>query len=205
MAEDVTVSLRIDIGRLGQRLREMAIGLRNPLRGRAGQQVIAAMRRSVAREFELGGWFAPRGGFRRWAPNATGPAGGAAFGSRRAPSVPLGGASGRIARAWAGGPGGFVRQTENRILLGVRAPWAAVHRGGTGAEISDSRSTTIRGTMSMWWYLGLHYGVWMNRERLLAHGIKIPARPHATSNPELRAEIRKILVRSWSHRSRGNG
>jgi len=191
---DVTATFKVDVGRLGRRIRELSIGSSNAFAGPLGDEVIRAVRDSVAREFDRGGWLHPQGGFRLW-PR------GMEFGEREAADQPLGGGSGRIAQAWAGGDGGFAQKTAKRVVVGVRAPWARIHRGGQG-NVNEFQVTRVRGSLAMWWYLGINFDVWVSQEKVMNVGFAIPARPHATTNPSLREELRRIVARYMTSKAR---
>lgn len=191
---DVTATFKVDVGRLGRRIRELSIGSSNAFAGPLGDEVIRAVRDSVAREFDRGGWLRPQGGFQRWDK-------GKEFGEKEPADQPLGGSSGRIAQAWAGGPGGFAQKFAKRVVVGVTAPWARIHRGGQG-NVSEFKTTQVRGSLAMWWYLGLNFDVWVSREKVMNVGFTIPARPHATTNPALREELRRIVARYMTSKAR---
>lgn len=186
-----TVSLKLTAAPALRRLAAMSSAAREPMGGDAGRQVVAAIRSSVAKEFAGGYWLTPQGGKRQW--KSVHP-----FGTRRV-GDPLGGSSGSLARAWAGGAGGFSRSTARTAEVGVRMAGAAVHRGGGGARVA-LRETHIRakkigkgGRPAMHWLLGMKYGVWMSPEKLRTQGVAVPSRPHATRNPDLNREIIRIV------------
>jgi hypothetical protein len=167
-------------------------GLRAPMKGKVGAEVIAAARKVIAEEFSKGGWFRPRGGFSSWPK-------GHDFGDKKAPSTPLGGPSGSIARAWAGGKGGFSRVTDGGagVLIGVSgSPKFAVHRGGQ-APTSMAGFTIVRPKrgQAMRFFLGGQFNAWISAARL-AKGLRIPSRPHATDNPKTRAAVVEVIRRS---------
>jgi len=152
-----------------------------PFAAPRGARVVKAIRLAIGEEFSRG---AERtdSGFKKWKPTQS-------FGTKTATNPPLGGKAGRVARAWAGGAGGFSTVSGTEIVIGVRAPWAAVHRGDNGPV------TTIRprGGDRMRFFLGRAFGVWISRARL-AQGLKVPARPHATANKSLSEIIRDALL-----------
>lgn len=160
----------------------------------AGDEVRDAMRGSIREEFAGAYWKSPSGARVPW--KATQP-----FGSRPAGPT-LGGTDGGLFRAWMGGPGGYERRTATAVTLGVSRPNAAVHRGGTGTSVNPRRRTKVRakaigarGLPSMFWLLGLRFRVWIRPEKLLTQGVEIPARPHATRNPNLEERLADILLR----------
>lgn len=155
-----------------------------PFAGERGAQAIAEMRKSVAQEFAAGGHSTPEGGFRPWAQNVP-------FGTRELSNPPLGGASGFLARAWAGGEFGFQEQSASRVAIGIDHPAAPVHRGGEQAqeEISEQRPTDPQLT-----FLRAQYGVRVGRSTVL----RTPSRPHATRNPDLEKAVAAIFERALS-------
>lgn len=165
-----------------------------PFAGPLGRSVIRAQRRSVAREFAGGFWATPRGGRVRWKKAKP-------FGSRKPSAQTLGGTSGRYARAWAGGAGGGERITSRTATIINTLPGAAAHRGGSGFRASGSLVTLIRprkggkrGRSAMGWKLGLEFGAWISEARLRM-GLRLPSRPHATDNPQLKLEIARATQR----------
>lgn len=172
------VVTRINLAGL-QRARQI---LTAPMSEGRGARMIDALRASVAREFSQVGWSAPQGGVQPWKETLP-------FGNRPK-KVTLGGSSGSLAKAWAGGAGGFSFIEPGRAGIGVNLPGAAMHRGGSGTE-AGRKVTIIRpkkygknGVPAMFWALGFKYGVWISPKRL-ERGLEVPSRPHATGNPAL--------------------
>jgi len=188
---DVTLSVTVNFkDALLGRARQI---LGAPLSGERGAAAIKAVRKSVAREFRQLGWSKPGGGVQRWKPVKP-------FGDKPGGGPPLGGSGGSLARAWAGGRGGFTTTSRDRVSVGITHPGAAVHRGGDGTD-AGNRITLIRpkrfgkgGVPLMFWALGLGKGAWISFKKL-KKGLEVPSRPHATSNPELVRELeRQFLV-----------
>jgi len=164
--------------------------LRAPMGEGRGAGMISALRASVAREFAQVGWSRPEGGVDRWKETLP-------FGNRPE-KVPLGGSGGTLARAWAGGTGGFTYTEPTRAGIGVSLPYAAMHRGGRGTE-AGGKVTIIRpkkyskgGLPAMFWYLGLKFGAWISPKKL-ERGLEVPSRPHATTNPALVQALQERL------------
>jgi hypothetical protein len=164
--------------------------------GTTGAEVIALMRASVAAEFRRGAWSKPDGSSAAWRPVG-------AFGTRPAGLAPLGGESGRLARAWAGAGThdvtGFNYLTTTRAVIGVRsaAPWPIIHRGGNSfvsQGVTNIKAKTAGGR-AMANALYRKYKVWISPAYLASHGVNVPARPHATRNPALQAKILDLLRR----------
>lgn len=172
------ISIDIDasalLGYLDSQIREISA----PFAGSRGDRVLAATRKAIAEEFSRG---AERtdAGFKKWPKSHD-------FGTRKAAITPLGGGSGRYARAWAGGTGGSVRVNASKeIILSVRLPGAAMHRGDLGDVVTiKPKREGDAGRTPMFWALGLGFGVWIPRSRL-AQGLKVPARPHARATKAL--------------------
>lgn len=198
-----TIAARVNI-RLRQRqirsLEQVSRALDRPMSRDVGRRIIRAVRGVINEEFTRGVWLRPSGGSAPWKQ-------GHDFGSHKAKRPPLGGPGGRLARAWAGGRGGFSESDGNSVTIGVRLPYAAVHRGGV-ENVQAGRITVIRprrkgkgGRPAMFWFLGLVLGVWLRKETL-RRGLKVPARPHATDNPKTRQAVAEILADLIASRAR---
>lgn len=163
--------------------------LGSPLTGTPGAEVVNAMRASVAAEFRRGAWSRPDGGTTVWKPVE-------AFGTRPPTVPPLGGESGRLGRAWAGGSligvTGFNGLSANRAVIGVRSsrPWPIRHRGGDRAVGVSTTRQIVTPKMSR--MIVGRYGVFLRPGR----DISLESRPHATTNPALVAAIRKIVSKA---------
>lgn len=186
----VTVTVKAT-GGFQSKVRAIAEEMRAPMRGQLGQEVVKAMRRVVNQEFSQGGGFRINGGIQRWRKSKP-------FGNRPAPSTPLGGTSGSIARAWAGGEGGFSNVIEGGtgVEIGVSGhPKFRVHRGGN-ESINAGGVTVIRPKSGdkMRYKLGLSFGVWISRARL-ERGLQIPTRPHAQASLRLSEEVKKVVAK----------
>lgn len=177
-------------------LRAKLTDLEPAMRAAAG-----VVRSQVAREFSEQAWFSP-GGRIPWKPRAP-------FGNRQ-PGIELTMQdSGAYLAALQGGPGGITEATGGRLRIGASGrvfPFAAALRGGSGGMISPEpifirpvkkAATKRRGWAAQWsmfWALGLKFGVWLRRETL-ERGLKLTPRPHMTDHPELRELLRGVLRR----------
>jgi phage gpG-like protein len=183
---DFEVKVTADLSGLDR----MEAVLRAPFGSGRGRRAVEVMRSSVASEFREHQWLTPDGGALRWKETLP-------FGDRPE-KEPLGGPSGTLARAWAGGPSGFSTIDPQRAAIGISHPGAAMHRGGSGTDARERvtivrpRKTGAKGLPSMFWYLGLTFGAWISPRRL-ERGLEIPSRPHATSNPKLEADLAAIV------------
>ena len=165
-----------------------------PMADGRGQRVAAAIRRPIAEEFAGGFHYTRTGSRERWQPVP-------AFGTRPATVPPLGGPSGSLARAWAGGQGGYQKINPRSATIGVNLPFAEVHRGGARGQkrVTRIRAKKIgaKGLPAMWWFLGMTFGVWLNPDKLLADGVAVPSRPHATKNPRTVELVRDALLEEF--------
>lgn len=188
---EATLSFRVTADLSG--LDRLAAVLRAPFSGGRGREAVLAMRESVRQEFSEHEWRTPDGGSLRWKETLP-------FGDKPE-GEPLGGPSGWLARAWAGGPSGFTVQRPDRVAIGVSHPAVAMHRGGSGTEARERvtivrpRKTGARGLPAMFWYLGMRFGAWISVRRL-ERGLEIPSRPHATSNPRLVEALEGVIRRA---------
>lgn len=158
------------------------------------RDAVQFVRDSVRREYSGGFWLMPQGGSRPW--KAKKP-----FGSQ--PAGQPGRRSGRLFRAWMGGPGGIAKVTPRTMSVGVDAnaiPYAKYFRGGSGANLSLADMVIrpkklARGgkRFAMFYALGLKFGVWL-REATLRAGIRVSPRPHGTRNPELVKRVKARMV-----------
>jgi hypothetical protein len=182
----VQISLSISDGGALQALNAQIDAISQPFGGSRGDAVLAAVRKAIAEEFSRG---AERtdSGFKKWAKSHD-------FGTRKAAVTPLGGGRGRYARAWAGGEGGSARVNAGReIIISVRLPGAAMHRGDLGDVVTiKPKRQGDAGRSPMFWALGLGFGVWITPSRL-RQGLKVPARPHARAT----ASLGKIVQAAW--------
>lgn len=155
-----------------------------PFAGQAGRLVAAEMRQSVDWEFRNSAWRSPSGAVLPWLASHD-------FGDRKAPASPLNGNAGRYARAFQGGPGGFLRITGRTVSLGSDLDGAARHRGGSGfrAQIKTTQQEISR---RMRLAVGLSFGAWT---RATTRFFEHHSRPHATDNPPLRKAIARISQR----------
>lgn len=143
---------------------------------------------------EFGGrqWLMPAGGTKRWDDVKE-------FGNVPANPTPLvrsGALRARYRAAAAGGGAISVTVGGGRAEMRVHVPgYGAVHRGGTGKLLSgDIVPLAIAVTAKMRWFLGLSKGVWLKRDTTR---ILIPRRPHATSNPKIRGQLRYLFAQ-WA-------
>lgn len=166
------------------------------------KQSVKLIRLSVAGEFLNRHWAQPSGGFLPWAPNVPWGVQEGPGGSEKKPLI----ASGKYYRALVqGGPGGFAIVTARTATVGVDLatfPYAPFVRGGVGALIRLTplviRAKKLVGggkgdnkgprQYAMFFYLGLTFGVWLSLKKL-EEGIRLPPRPHLTSNPALTKQI----------------
>lgn len=179
---------------VGQPLKEMSERVSPRNMGRVLRTAIKAWA-AVIDQDEFGGrqWLMPGGGTQRWKDVP-------AFGNVPANPTPLQ-RTGRLRAAYksaAAGGGTISATTEGgKVELHVNVPggYAAVHRGGTGKLLSgDIVPLAIPVTDKMRWFLGLSKGVWLKRS---TKSILIPRRPHATSNPKIRGQLRYLFAR-WA-------
>lgn len=169
------MALKITIKKETSGLVQLGRIFKEPFAQARGRRSIRAVRRVAAREFARGGGFSPSGAFNPW--KRTQP-----FGDRPAPSVPLGGSGGSLARAWGGGAGGFSFVRGKRIVLGVTLPYAAVHRGGTEAPskrvtVIKAKRFTSSGQALMRLKFISAFGVFVSEAKVRS-GMRIPGRPH---------------------------
>lgn len=169
------MTLKITIKKETSGLVQLGRIFKDPFGQARGRRSIRAVRKVAAREFARGGGFSPGGSFNAW--KRTKP-----FGNRPVPPVPLGGTSGPLARAWAGGPGGFSFVRGKRIVLGVTLIYAAMHRGGVNTP--SGRITVVRakrftssGQSLMRLKFISSFGVFVSEAKARA-GMRIPGRPH---------------------------
>lgn len=166
----LTFDVELETGGLTQLLRIA----KDPFGQVRGRRTIRNVRRVAAREFGRGGGFVPSGAFNAW--KRTKP-----FGSRPAPTVPLGGVRGSLAQAWQGGPGGFAFVRGKRVVLGVTLIYAAVHRGG--ADVPSGRVTLVKAKrftpsgQSLMRLKFISFGVFVSEAKVRA-GMRIAGRPH---------------------------
>ncbi len=155
------------------------------VRGRRAQAafgaIIAAWRRDVGRQLDAGGVLG-----RRWPVRQ-------AFGDRPGGPSSLQ-RSGKLRRAWLGGPGSLTQIGPTAASFGIdgdRIPYAAEHRGTTGQVTLATfrRVTRIRVTPKMRRYLAAARGVFLRRA---TRYLKIPARPHGVASPAIVAEASAI-------------
>lgn len=156
----------------------------------AFEQAVGFWRDVIGQEFATESWRPPSGAPRPWKEVE-------AFGSRPAP-VHILSRSGRLEQAWSGGFGSITRITDTGAEFGVSGaavPYAAVHRGGSGAVTTAVASVPARipVTQKMRTFLGLSFGVWLKSDTKV---IRIPRRPHATLNPEVRTGVTAIMT-NW--------
>ena len=150
--------------------------LREPVR-RATQAtpawrgVLTAWRQQIAREFRSG---RSADGV-RWQPRqAVGTDGGSALQQ-----------SGMLLRTWLGGPGAVEDVSHRGLRFGVsarRLPYAVFHRQGTRVLVTDRMRRQLAAIGSPL--------------RAATREITIPARPHASSNPEIRDQA-AIIFRTF--------
>lgn len=182
------IDLRMRVTPAGRFLAGIMEVLDAPMAGPRGIAVTAALRASVAKEFAEGAHSLPEGGTRPWAENVE-------FGTRVLPETPLGGPSGSLAQAWAGASsGGFLaleERQDDRVLIGVSHPSAAMHRGGDDASEGE---TVMDLTFKAASFLRHEYGVEVKGGDV----VHIPARPHATTNPALEEAIVAVFQRSFA-------
>ena len=147
-----------------------------PFAGQTGNAAIRALQESVEEEFSRGGWKTPGGGFNEWKDNEQ-------WGDRPLPDVPLGGPGGQIARSWLDSA-----PIHDPSLVAIYSDHVAVqfHRGGDDAG-TDSFTYEITPKASAFnaWAFGVQ--VPPGKE------ITLPARPHATANPDLEEKLMEIL------------
>lgn len=158
---------------------------RAPFGGPRGTRALRAIREAIAEEFSRG---AERTdfGFRPWKKSHD-------FGTRKAKNPPLGGTSGRFAKAWAGGAGSITSVKPTEIILGSRLPGAAMHRGDLGEVVTiKAKATGANGLPAMFWKLGRSFGVWISPGKLRS-GLHVPARPHARATQALASIIAQSL------------
>lgn len=169
-------------------------GLEGPLGGRVGRDVVRLLRDSVVSEFRDEHFLRPGGGSTPWKARAP-------FGPNQKSGPLLGGPTGVLGSAWAGGPGGFSEVKPLEVEVGISHPAAAMHRGGAGTSVRPNQTTRVRakkpgarGLPAMFWFHGMQNGVWISPEKLRREGLVIPARPHAGGNPKLCDDIaRRVL------------
>lgn len=155
--------------------------LEQPFAGQVGTDAIGELHRSVAQEFTQGGWSAPEGGVRPW-PQVR------EFGTRPAPSIALGGPQGSLAQAWATGA---VEHRGDRVSISSDHPAGYFHRGGEDASI-DRFEYDI--TAKAAGYIRHTFGVGVEPGQTFV----LPARPHATTNPNLEQALAERLSRAIS-------
>lgn len=193
MTADATVTLRVEIPAdlFGGAVR----ALRAPFADGRGEEIVARVRKSIDEEFSGAFFKAGDGGSEPWAPRWD------PFGTRK-PGPPLGGPGGALAQAWAGGSGGYEEIESERIEIGVddEKLYPGVHRGGAGDSIDLFETTNIRakeigdgGIPTMFWALGLGFGVWIRPAKLVSEGLNIPARPHAGASPDVVEAASSVL------------
>lgn len=133
---------------------------------------------SIREEFQAEGWKTPSGGFQPW--KETHP-----FGSKEPAAQILGGTGGRIFRAWEEA----ARRAQigpRSVALEVNEPWAAAHRGGSGSRASSAQVTEIPVTPALRGFVRAQFDLNLAHDREF---LELPARPHATRNPELVQKI----------------
>ncbi len=173
----VSISLRLAQPISGM-FSEILEVLDHPFSGQRGRDAIALLRKSVRKEFAAGAWSRPEGGTSSWKTVLP-------FGIRPAPPTPLGGTAGFLSAAWQGGQYGFQEKSDTKVAIGVTHDAAPVHRGGD-PDPSESYVTIIPITEQMRKRVGYEFKTGFPREQTQ---IEIPARPHATTNPELEADL----------------
>lgn len=152
--------------------------LAEPFAGNAGVEGGRALRESVAEEFSRGGHKTPEGGFDEW--ETTKP-----FGDRPIPDTPLGGAGGQIAQSWLDHPPEI---GPDRIAIFSDHVAVQFHRGGEEADIEEfTYNLTAKATNFLRWAFAVHLPEDEGTE------ITLPARPHATANPDLEEKLVQIL------------
>lgn len=167
----ITFDVKVETGAL-KTLGRIA---RDPFGQARGRGTIRSVRRVAGREFARGGGFNPGGSFNAW--KRTKP-----FGTRPAPSVPLGGLSGSLSSAWQGGPGGFAFVRGKSVVIGVTLIYAAMHRGGVDipsgkVTIVRAKKRTANGQSSMRLLFISKFAALVS-ERKVREGMRIPGRPH---------------------------
>lgn len=172
--------------------------------GRVLRAGIKAWAGIIDQEFATRSWFMPGGGTKKWDDVKEFGVSGikSKFGvSKATPANPTplersGRLRGQYRAAAAGG--GAISVTsdgasaEYRINVGG---YGVVHRGGSGKLLSgDIVPLAIQVTDKMRWFLGLNKGVWLKRE---TKEVFIVRRPHATSNPKIRGQLRYLFAQ-WA-------
>lgn len=148
--------------------------LSKPFDGEVGRGVGSDLQASVRKEFEQSGHSKPGGGVEKWDEVK-------AFGTRPAPSSPLGGVSGSIARAWLDGA---PRVTSHLVEISSDHPAGFFHRGGDDGTIREFEyDVTDKATV----YIRRTFGVPIP----FGSTFTLPSRPHATTNPGLEEAVAK--------------
>lgn len=158
--------LRKKLGRIGEIVRK-------PLDGVRGRLVLRRIRARIADEFNTGRGYGAGGGQQTWA--ATKP-----FGDRPATVPPLGGAGGSLARAWAGGAGGFAMFGPRSVVFGVNLPYGRIHREGGAIRVTPKMRAFLH-----------HRGVHL---RKTTKTIVIPKRRHADVRAPIFVEAARGVV-----------
>lgn len=178
----LTADSRNPVGSVVERLAGRFTDLRPAYR-----KVVSEWRALIRQEFQTGRWRPPSGSPRPWPDRKP-------FGDRPGGPSRLQ-ESGTLLSAWMGGAGAVERITRQGGVFGVTGiPYAVVHRGGAGdVRVADARRMfRIAVTQRMFMFLGIVKGVWLSPKKR-REGILIPARPHATVNPEIRTRAAAIV------------
>jgi phage gpG-like protein len=158
------------------------------LRGKSHRIVSMIAERDLDDQFRRQVWKRPQGGTSAWKrrhplSTKTGPL--------------LGGVGGSVRRSWRVRP-----SARGRVVLASNHPGAAVHRGSARGRAGETQTRILPkkfnadGRPLMWGAL-LRKGIVTSPSRLKDRGVVIPSRPHATTHPELRAEIADKLKTYW--------
>lgn len=176
---------------VGDTLASLRERTEKPLSGNESERYVKTMRRSVDRDFRREGHHGERG-FTPWKPTKP-------FGTRKIGPT-LGGTTGSIAKAWQGGRGGSVRKRPDAVELVVSLPGIGVHRGGSGTTSKPgithikAKKISADGRPAMQHLFRGKYGVNISGDKLLTVGVPVPARPHATGNPQLAKELEELAA-----------
>ena len=134
----------------------------------AWRGVLTAWRQQIAREFRSG----QSADGVRWQPRQP-------VGTDGGPALQQ---SGLLLRTWLGGPGAVEDVSHRGLRFGVsarRLPYAVFHRQGTRVLVTDRMRRQLAAIGSPL--------------RAATREIVIPARPHASSNPEIRGQAAAIF------------